>query len=58
MGRVVLSILFMLAALVCGCLLLAGFEYPGVTAWKVVTGTLCVLFFALALAIAWKRRPR
>ncbi len=54
MARVALSIVLVLAALVCGYLFLAGFEYPGVTVWKIVTGTLGVLFLALAAVAAAK----
>jgi len=55
--RIAVTILFMLAALVCGYMFLAGFEYPGITRWKIVTGVLGVLFLALAIRAARKDRP-
>jgi drug/metabolite transporter (DMT)-like permease len=58
MGRVTISIVFMLAAIVCGYLFVAGFEQKGVTVWKVVTCLLSVLFVALALTIARKGQPQ
>jgi hypothetical protein len=41
-----------LLALVCGYFFLAGFEYPGVTAWKIFTGGLSVFFLVLAFIFA------
>lgn len=46
------------AGLICGYLFLAGFEYPGITRWKIFTGGLGVLFLTLAFVVAAKRaRP-
>ena len=47
-----------LAALVCGFLFLAGFEYPGITTWKVVTGSLAALFLAGAFYVGARGRPK
>ena len=55
MGRVLLCLFLMLLALVCGYMFLAGFEYPGVTAHKVVTGTLSVVFLVGAVVVARRR---
>ena len=58
MARIVTSIALIVAALVCGYLFLAGFERPGVTTWKVITGSLGVLFLLLSLLAARSRKQR
>ncbi len=41
-----------------GYLFIAGFEFPGITRWKIFTGGLSVLFLTLAFIVAAKRaRP-
>lgn len=59
MKRVVPFVVLVLAALVCGYMCLAGFEYPGVTTWKLVTGGLAAAFVVGAGAVAvWPRTAR
>jgi hypothetical protein len=57
-ARLAGSILLLLAAIVCGYLFLAGFEYPGVTRFKLVTGTLCLFFLGLSSFFASRKATR
>ena len=57
-ARIAAVVVLVLLALVCGYFFLAGFEYPGITAWKLFTGGLGVFFLVLAFVIAAHRaRP-
>ena len=58
MARVAASVLLLLAAIVCGYLFLAGFEYPGVTRFKLVTGTLGLFFLGLSLFFSSRKAVR
>ena len=45
-------------ALGCGYFFLAGFEYPGFTAWKLFTGGLGVFLLLLAFMVATRKDRR
>lgn len=57
-GRVLAALALGVVGVVCGYLFLAGFEYPGVTPHKVVTGSLAALLGLSAVALLlWNPRP-
>ena len=57
-ARLVALLVTLLGALICGYLFLAGFEYPGVTRHKIVTGSLGVLFLVASVWLALRKPPR